>query len=214
MFELAGLGLGLVGGIGKLLSRGRANRKLNQLMKDDPTYAANPIAQQRLSLAQALLNARMPGAAAAERNIYSNASNQVRNIQRGATDASQALAAASGAYAQAGNQFTQLGVQEAQDYQRRYNNLTDAQQGVINEGDKVYNDQVRKFGNKVQLTGAQVANNANNWGDISNLGFGLMDFGAAGGFGNLFGGGSGGGRNGGIGIVNQNQYGGWSPRRF
>lgn len=217
MFEIAGLGLGLLGSIGKIFSRGKANKKLNALMAQDPTYVANPEAGQRLALAKQLLNARSPGAVAAERNIYSNQANSTAFATRAASDASQLLASVGDIQGNTNAAFNRLGASEAADYQRRYGNLENAQEAFIREGDKVYNDQVRRFGNKVQLTGAQVANNANNWGDVSNLGFGLMDFGAAGGFDNLrdlFGGGSGGGRNGGIGIVNQNKYGGWSPRRF
>jgi len=192
MFELAGLATGLIGGIGKMISRGKANKEMGRLMKEDPTYAANPLAAQRLGLAQTLLNARMPGASAAERNIYTNQANQLASVDRNATDASQALAIKSGVGAGTNNSFQDLGQMEASDYQRRFGNLVNAQEGVINEGNKVFQDQTRRFDNKVQFKGAQAANRAANWSDVSNIGFGLMDFGAAGGFSNLFGGNGGG----------------------
>ena len=50
MFELASLGLGIVGGIGKMFARGKANRELRKLQAQDPVYQANPIAAQRMSL--------------------------------------------------------------------------------------------------------------------------------------------------------------------
>ncbi len=191
MFELASLGTGIIGSIGKIFARGKANRELRKLQGQDPAYAANPIAQQRLSLAQNLLNARMPGAQQAERNIYQAQGNQFANIGRNATDSSQALALGASTLGQSQDEFNKLGMNEAQDYQRRYSNVVGAQEGQINEGDKVFQDQTRRYGDLVQNKGAQAANNAANWGDISSLGFGLADFGASGGFGNfknLFGG--------------------------
>lgn len=192
---IAGIGLGLIGGIGKMFGRGKANRELKALAKQDPTYAADPrimqMANQRLGLANTLLNARAPGAMQAERNIYSTQGNQLAGLNRSATDASQALAIAAGIGGQTQDAFTNLGQQEAQDYYRRLGIQGDAQQGVMNEAQRVegntFNDQVRKFQNKMDIQGAISQNRQNTWGDISNLGFGLADFGMSGGFDNMFG---------------------------
>jgi len=187
---LLGLGLGLAGALGKMAGRGKANKKMNRLLGEDPVYSENPIARQRMGLAQTMLNARMPGAQAVENNIYGNQANTLSNIQRGATDSSQALAMASGVQGSTNDAFQNLGITEAQDYQRRYGNLSDAQEGVIREGDKVFRDKERRFGNKMQVSGAINENRQNNWGDISNMGFGLADFAMSGGFNSLQGGGS------------------------
>jgi hypothetical protein len=186
-----GLGVGLIGGIGKMFGRGKANRQMEALIAQNPTYKENPLARQRLGLAQQLMNARMPGAAQAERNIYSNQANQVSNIQRGATDSSQLLAMGANAFGQSNEAFIDLGQAEAQNRQQQYQNLAGAQQGVINEGDKAFEDQVRKFNDLASIRGAQNANRQNTWGDISNMGFGLANFGMSGGMGGLFGGGGG-----------------------
>src|SRR5215813_4668825 len=122
--SLAGLGIGLVGAIGKLFGRGKANREMNQVLAQDPTYQVNPVAKQRLGLAQSLLNSRMPGAANIEKNIYTNQANTISNINKNATDASQALALAANTQGQSNTAFNQLGIEEDQDYQRRLNNLT------------------------------------------------------------------------------------------
>lgn len=188
-----GLGIGLVGGIANIFGASGANKKLDALLKQDPTYTANPIAAQRLSLAQTLLNSRAPGASYAERNIYGNQANQQANIQRNATDASQALALGAANQATTNQAFGQLANQEDQDYQRRYSNLTGAQQGEIQEGDKVYQDQVRRFGDLAQIRGQQNANTQAAWQGISNLGYGIANFGLAGGFSKLFGNGNNGG---------------------
>lgn len=197
-----GLGLGLVSGIGKLISSGNANSKLEQLAGQDPTYKANPIAAQRLGLAQSLLNARMPGASTEEQDILGSQANQQANIQRNATDSSQALALGAAGQGQTNKAFSNLGVQEAQDYQRRYSNLAGAEQGQIQEGDKVYQDQIRRYGDIAQIRGAQAANTSNAWGSLSNMGFGLANFGLAGGAQALgFGGGTGAVSNGGGGSM-------------
>lgn len=192
---LIGLGIGLAGAVGKMFGRGKANRELRSLQKEDPTYSADPrimqMANQRLGLANTLLAARMPGAATAERNIMTNQANQLAGLNRGATDASQALAVAAGIGGQTNQSFENLGQAEAQDYYRRLGIQSDAQQGVMNEAQRIegntYNDQLRKYQNKMDIQGAIQQNRQNTWGDISNLGFGLADFGLSGGFNGMFG---------------------------
>lgn len=190
--SIAGLGLGVIGGIGSIFGARKANRQLEKLMKSNPQYKANPIANQRMGLAQTLLNARAPGAAAAERNIYQNQANMQGQVNRNATDASQAMAMAAAGQGQSNQAFGNLQSAEAQDYQRRYGNLEGAQQGVIQEDDKVYQDQVRRFQDMAQIKGMQNQNRQNSWNSLSNLGFGAMNLGMAGGSQSLFGGGGGG----------------------
>lgn len=187
---IAGLGLGLIGGIGSLFGNRKANRQLERLIGMNPQYKANPLAGQQLGLAQTLLNARMPGAAAAERNIYQTQANMTGQVNRNATDASQALALAAAGQGQSNQAFGNLATQEALDYQRRYGNLTNAQAIQMNEDDKVFQDSVRRFQDTAQIRGAQNANRQNTWSSISNLGFGAMNLGLAGGSGAMFGSGS------------------------
>lgn len=182
MFELAGAGLGLVGAIGKIFSRGAANRHLRELQKQDPVYQSSPLVAQRLGLANTILNARSPGAATAENNIYTNEANAISNNERGATDASQFLANAGGVQGATNAAFNTLDQNETADYQRRYGNYVGANEAMVNEGDKVFNDNVRRFDDKAQIQGAQQKNNSNSWSDVSNSGFALADFAANGGF--------------------------------
>lgn len=190
---LVGAALGAVGAVGKIFSGIQANKKLKQLEKQNPVYAANPLAQERLSMAKSLLNARMPGASYLEQNIFSNQGNQMANINQNATDSSQALALAAGTQGQTNEALAKLGMMEQQDYQRRYQNWTGAQDTQMNEMDKVFNNKVRVFGEKVQFAGARAANNANAWQSISNLGQGVMNMGlAGGGWGQMMGQGGGG----------------------
>ena len=181
-----GLGIGLIGGVGKLIQAGKANSTLNTLATQQVHYAPNPVAAQRLALAQTLLNSRMPGAAYAERNIQQNTANQMDTIQRNATSGSQTIMAGAGAQAQGNKADESLNAEDAQDYQRRFQNVVGADEGVINEGDKVYQSQKNNFENLAQIRGAQNENSANAWGSLTNAGFGLANFGLAGGMGKLF----------------------------
>lgn len=169
---MAGLGIGGLGAIGGIINTFTSGGKLQALMRNDPTYKANPLAAQRTSLAQNLLNARMPGATSMERNIYGNQANQLANVNRNATDSSQALALGSAAQGQTNQAFQNLSTQEQQDYYNRLQNLNGAQQGQIAEGDKVYQDQVRRFQDQSAITGAQMQNQAGAYNSLSNLGFG------------------------------------------
>jgi hypothetical protein len=182
---MLGLALGLVGAAGKLFGRGRANRRMRRLLAQQPAYKANPLVAQRLGLAQTLLNARAPGASMAEKNIMQNQAGQISNINRVATDSSQALALSAGTQGATNQALNDLSMQEAADYQRRLGTLERAQDAQVAEDQRVFQDQVRRFQNQVGVEGAITANNQNTWGDIANLGFALEDFGMAGGFKNL-----------------------------
>ena len=187
LITLAGLGLGLAGSVGKGIQRSKANKELKNLMNTMPQYKENPLFAQRLGLAQTLLNARMPGAAAAERNIYQTQANQMANVQRGATSGSDVLLAGAGAAGQAGQAFNQLGQAEAADYQRRYGNLASAQDAQAQEQQRLFEDQLRRYQMQTQLQGAIQENRAATWGDISNFGMGAANMAASGGLDGLFG---------------------------
>lgn len=174
---------GLVGGIGGLFSRGKANRELKRLLKKDPQYQISDMAKQRLGLAQTLLNARAPGALAAERNIYGTQANTMAGVERNATSGAQALSLNMSAQGQTNQAFQNLAQNEATDYYSRLQNLTGAQQGMIAEEDKVYQDNVRRFQNQVQIKGAIAQNNASAWSSLTNLGMAGMNLGLSGAFG-------------------------------
>jgi hypothetical protein len=188
-----GAGIGLIGGIGGLLSAGKANRQLEGLLRRDPQYQVNPLAQQRLAYANTLLNARMPGAAAMDRNIYGAEANQMANIQKNAADGSQALAMGAASQGQTDQAFGNAAQVENQDFQRRYQNQVGAQEGMINEDDKVYQDRLRRLQDEANIRGAQAQNRQGAWNAISGAGGGLMNFGLAGGAKGIFGGGGGAG---------------------
>lgn len=161
--------VGLVGGVGKMIGRGQANRQMRKLLAEQPKYKENQLATTQL-------NARMPGAAQAERNIYGEQANILGRSQQAATSSSDVLQQLGGVQAQTNQALQGLAGQEAADYQRRYQNYT-------TEKDKAFEDQLRQFQNRAQIEGGIQENKQNNWGDVSSMGFGMANFAAQGGFG-------------------------------
>lgn len=181
--SLVSAGVGLIGGIGSIFGAHSANKKLDQLLANDPRYNANPLAAQRLGLTKTLLNARAPGAAFQEANIYGNQANTNATVERNATSGTQALAVGAATQAQTNQAFAGMSEQDAADYQRRFGNYVGAEEGQIQEGDKEYQDRIRRFEDEGQIRGAQNANTQNAWKSLSNLGFAGLNFGMNGGFG-------------------------------
>lgn len=179
---IIGAGVGLAGGIGKAIARSKANKELRALGKQMPVYAVDEAIKRRLGLAQTLLNSRMPGAAAAERNIYQTQANQMAGAERAATDPNQLLLTGAGAAGQAGQAFNQLGQAEAQDYQRRYGNLVSAEESMAQENQREFENRMRNYQMQTQIQGAINENRQNMFGDISNAGFGVASLGAQGAF--------------------------------
>lgn len=184
---IAGIGTGIIGSIGKLFGNAKSNRQLGVLAGQDPSYQSSPYASQRLGLAETLLNSKMPGSATIERGINSSQQNTIDAFGRGSTDSSQFLLGAAGSQGVANNAYQQEGLNQNDYYQQQLKNLTGAQEGMINEGDKVYQDKVRQFGDKAQIQGAMNANRQNTWSSIENLGGGIADFGLNKGFSKIFG---------------------------
>lgn len=161
-------GLGIVQGVAGAFRAHKANKELDRLLGQDPTYQQNPLAGQQLGLAQQLYNGRMAGAASLERNIYQNQANTINSFNKNATDSSQALALAAQAQNQSNNAFGNLQLQEAQNKQAMLSNLNNAYATMINEGDKSYNDRVRRFGDLAQIRAMQQNNKTNALNGIFN----------------------------------------------
>lgn len=105
----------------------------------------SPYAKQMMGLAQAQLNARSPYAAAQQRAILSSQAGAQSAGQKAITDPSQLLAMSPVYQGVAGQQEFNRAAQEQQQYQQKLAQLTGAQQVMIGEGDKVYQDRLRKY---------------------------------------------------------------------
>lgn len=183
---IVGAALGVIGGIASNISGDKTRKKLEELGKTDPQYFESQYAKQKFGLAQSLLNARMPGSAATEKNIAVQQANTQGNVQRNATDSSQALALAAAGQGQADNAYQQAGVAENQDYMGRVQNYNQGAQGMVDENTKTYDDSVRRWQDQINITlqrhaiRQQQGQNMSNMGSsISSMG-GMMGGGGAG----------------------------------
>jgi hypothetical protein len=105
----------------------------------------SPYAKQMMGLAQTQLNARSPYAAAQQRSILGSQAGAQSAGQKAITDPSQLLAMSPVYQGVAGQQEFNRAAQEQQQYQQKLAQLTGAQQVMIGEGDKVYQDRLRKY---------------------------------------------------------------------
>lgn len=167
---LSSLAGSLIGGIGGLIAGRRQTKRnmadLNQL----GTYKANPLASKQLAFANNLYNSRMPGASYAEQSIMGNQANAMAGVGRNATDASQALAALAGISGQSNNAFADLAQREAMDRMQRAGMVMQAQNTMINEGDKEWQDKLRMLQYKMGIRGVGAENTANS---LNSIGSGL-----------------------------------------
>lgn len=160
--------LGVWQGVADLLRSRKANKALNQLQSQDPTYQFNPLVNQQLGLAKNMFYGQMPGFTQEQQGIFSNQADNINNINRNATDSSQALALASGAQGQTNQALANLGLQQQQYKQSMLGNLNNAYANSINEGDKVFQDLIRRFGDKAQIQGQIQQNKTNALNGIFN----------------------------------------------
>jgi hypothetical protein len=166
---IAPTALGIIGSVGKMYGRAKANRELERLLAEAPKY------KNRAGLAQTQLNARMPGAAQAERNVYGEQANILSRGQQAATSSSDILQQLAGVQSQTNQAISGINQAELSDYQRRYGNLTEAENAD-------YIAAQNQFAQKAQIKGAIQENKQNTWGDVSSMGFGVANFASQGGF--------------------------------
>jgi hypothetical protein len=188
---------GLISAANSFLTGMKQKKMAKKINPQDVTYEESPYAKEQLAGARANLNARMPGAAQAERNVYQNQANTLASMGRNATDSSQLLALAGGVQGQTNDAFGNLGVAEAQNRMVQQQQLNNALGVMTNEGDKVFNDKLRKYQEaynaKQGLMNAgmtNMANGVNQWGQTIDNAMGqVMSFATGG----MAGSGSGGG---------------------
>ena len=174
---IAGGGVALAGGVGKMISRGKANREMEDRKRKINAMEINPEYGRQLGLAQTQLQGRMAGASQAEQNINQQAANTQANISRGATDPMQAILGAGAIQGQTSQAFNQLAGQEQADYANRLQRMMAAGMTKAQAEDQLRMD---KLGMTTQLSGAQQQNRQNSWGDLSNMGMAALNMGMSG----------------------------------
>jgi len=191
--------LGVIGTIASNLEGDKTRRRLLGMLGKDPQYTESPYAKSRLGLATQLLNSRMPGATAMERNIYANQANYLGQAQRNATDSSQLLALGAAAQGQTNEAFGQLGISEAQDYYRRLENYNQGNDAMTQEHHASFDDKVRRWQDEANIYMARNQIRQNQGQSLVNLGSMFMGSSFGGGGKGGGGGSSSGGSSGGSG---------------
>lgn len=169
---LLSLGIGVAG---KAVLGLIQNHKASQIKPQYHPYTPSPYAQATYGLAQQVYNGRMAGASTLEQNIMANQANQQGNVERTATDGSQALAVQAGQQGQTNQAFSNLQTQEANNKYQMLNNLNLASAGMTAEGDKTYQSNLQKYqmdtSQQNQLRQAGLANMFGALGDVGKLGY-------------------------------------------
>lgn len=140
-----GAGISAISSLGKAIFGAKQNKLAKAIKPVWQQYQTNPFAKNQLGLAQQMMGGRMAGAPQLERNIMSAQGNTLSNVNRNATDASQALAYGAAAQGQTDASLGDLQVQEAQNKYSLLNNLNQAYGQMIGEGDKEYNSKLQKY---------------------------------------------------------------------
>lgn len=162
--------MGMFSAIGDLLTARKQNRLAKRINPVNTTYEENPYIQSLYGQGRNLFQGRMAGAGAAEQNILTNQSNTVASAENNATDASQVLAVGAGAQGQTDAALSDLSTREAMDKQRRFGVYSNVSQLMAQEGDKVYQDKLRRYYDdlnyKRALQGASTQNLQSGLGEI------------------------------------------------
>lgn len=195
--------MGLFSAVNSLFTAGKQRRLARGIKPVNTEYTESPYIKTLYGAGRNLYQGRMAGASAAEQNIFSNAANVNANVSRNATDASQALAIAAGVQGQTDQALTDLSTQEARDKIGRFGIYSNVSQLMSQEGDKVYQDKLRKYYDdlnyKRALEGAAMQNSAAFWSGLDDAAMsaaslflpgGALAGKALGGMGRGFGGGS------------------------
>lgn len=168
-------GIGAAGGIFKIGQGIHQNNLAKRVKVPDATYETSPYAQRMLEEASRLNNSVQPGYQNSVRNIYGNQSNALGSVERNATSGAQALALDASIQGNTNNAFNGLNQEQNQWTQGMLNNWNNANQGMISEGDKVFQDRVRKqqmaIAEKNALRGAGTQNLGGGINDLANNAF-------------------------------------------
>jgi len=162
--------MGLFSAVGSLITSGKQKRMAKGINPVNTTYEESPYIKQLYGEGRNLYQGRMAGANQMQQNILSNQANNIANVERNATSGAQALAIASGLQGNSNQAFSDLALKEAQDKQSRFGILSNVSQLMTQEGDKVYQDKLRKYYDdlnyKRALEGASMQNKQNFFGGL------------------------------------------------
>ncbi len=197
--------------IGSLIASGKQKKEARGINPVNTDYTGSTAINDLYHEGQNLYQGRMAGANEAENNILANGANTRAAIDRGATSGSQALAIAAGAQGQSDQSFQNLYQNEAQNKLQRFGIYSNVSQLQSQEGDKIYQDKLRKYYDdlnyKRALQGAAMQNQQGFWNGIDDTAKAAVSLLSPGGaFAGALGGGGGGNNSGGVYSPSASEY--------
>lgn len=168
-------GIGAATGVFKIAKGAKQDKLANSVVVPEANYETSPYAIKMLEEANRIKDGRMAGAADAERAIYGSGANAMGAVGRNSTSGAQSLAMLAAINGNTGQAFNALRAQEGNDFWMKQNAVTNAGQIMIREGDKNFQDEVRKRQEAIQeksaLRGAATQNMGGGVNDILNNAF-------------------------------------------
>lgn len=153
---------GAIQGIANIFRQKKANKALDQILSQDVRYQKNPFANTQLSLAQQMFGDPSLGTRnQVEKGIQTNNANFMGNVNANATDSSQALALGAAGLGQSNQDIVNANTGFQKNKLALTDNLNQAYGGMINEGDKDYQDLIRRYSNLAEIKGQQQQNKTN-----------------------------------------------------
>lgn len=160
--------------VNSLITAGKQNKLARGINPVNTTYAEsarsggeNPYIQSLYGEGRNLYQGRMAGATQAEQNLLSGNAGFNAAVDRSATSGSQAIAAKAAGLGSTNQGFQDLALTEAQNKQNRFGIYSNVSQLMADEGNKVYQDRLRKYYDDLNykrgLQGAAMQNKASFW---------------------------------------------------
>ncbi len=181
--QAVGAALGTVATIGSNLDKDKLRSQMLKVGGQDPSFTESKEVNDQYGLARLMLNARMPGAQQEEQNIYATGAGANQNVDRAATDSSQALAMKALNANSQNKAFGNLAQQENQNYQQNYQDLAQATGAKAGQEMTKYEDNVRRWQDTMNILLKRGDIKAGEWQSVAKLGesFSSMNFGGGGG---------------------------------
>ena len=151
---IASAGSSLIGGIFKGIQARKQQKMADAIHPVNAVYNVSPYAKNQLATVQQMMNGRMAGAGAEQNNIQGNFANSMGSVGRNSTSGAQSLAMLGGIQGNTDQAFSQLQQKEDMNKQNMLGYLSSANQGMTQENQNVYQDQLRNYNNDLNAKNA------------------------------------------------------------
>lgn len=151
---IASAGSSLIGSIFKGIQARKQQKMANAINPVNAVYEKSPYAENQLATVQQMMNGRMAGAASEQNNIFNNMANSMGSVGRNSTSGAQSLAMLGGLQGNTNQALSQLQQKENMNSQSLLGYLSSANQGMTQENQNVYQDQLRNYNNDLNAKNA------------------------------------------------------------